>query len=97
MPDGTIEFLRGGTMVAMFGVAIYFLRFWRGTHDRLFLLFSLAFFVLSGSQVIVCWLGKTGDSSPGVYWLRLIAFLLIIAGIVEKNLPARSAKSEDEN
>lgn len=95
MPYGIIEFLRGGTMVALLGAAIYFLRFWIDTHDRLFLLFSLAFFVLSGSQGIVFWLGKTGDSSPEVYWLRLLAFLLIIAGIIEKNLPVRSAKSED--
>lgn len=96
MPDGIIEFLRGGTMVALLGAAIYFYRFWKGTRDRLFLLFSFAFFVQSGSQIIVFWLGKTGDSSPEVYWLRLIAFILIIAGIVEKNLPAKKGASDED-
>ncbi len=96
MPDGIVDFLRGGTMVALLGAAIYFLRFWKDTSDRLFLLFSLAFFILSASQIIVFAMGKTGDSSPEVYWLRLVAFLLIIAGIVEKNLPGQKGNKGDE-
>jgi hypothetical protein len=40
-------FLHGATSMGSIVAALYFLRFWRDTRDRLFVLFSVAFAVLA--------------------------------------------------
>lgn len=86
MCDHVIEFLRGGTMVALLMIGLHFLRFWRDAGDKLFGYFSGAFFLMALSQVAVVLLSETGELA---YWLRLFAFILIIVAIVEKNIPTR--------
>jgi hypothetical protein len=79
------EFLRGALTLAASMAGLFFLRFWRDTRDRLFLLFSLAFWFLA-----LHWLGLA-IADPGVetrhylFILRLVAFGLIIVAIVDKN------------
>jgi hypothetical protein len=100
MPVNVMDFLHGGTMVALLGIALYFLRFWKESGDRLFVFFCAAFFVMSVSQALsLFFVTATADSTPYVYWLRLVSFLLIIVGIVEKNLPPRASakKKGDES
>lgn len=84
-----VDFLRGGTLMAEVGIAVFFLRSWRETHDRLFIFFAAALFVMAISQVVIVYFDGT-DSTPYAYWLRLAAFLLLILGIVEKNIPRKS-------
>ena len=65
--------------------AAFFLRYWRTSGDRLFAFFSAAFAALG-----VEWLGEAviNRSPPGpqyLYLVRLLAFVLIIIGIVDKN------------
>ncbi len=75
-----------GAMVAAYAVAaLFFLRFWRRTGDRLFSLFSLAFFLLAAQRLsLALWVG---ESEPALwpYVVRLLAFLVILGAIVEKN------------
>lgn len=94
MPEGLLNFLGGGTMVALVGVAIFFLRYWRRTADRLFAFFSAAFLLLAIGQTVVLYLGTEGDKLPYAYWLRLAAFILIIIGVLEKNLPAKGQSGD---
>ncbi len=89
MPQAMLSFMHGGTMIALAGVAVIFLRYWSQTRDRLFVLFSAGFFLLAISQTVVLFLGPAGDKLPYAYWLRLAAFVLIIIGVVEKNLPSK--------
>jgi hypothetical protein len=96
IPDNLIDFLRGGAMVCLFGIGVFFLRFWKDTGDRLFGYFSAAFFLMALSQKAVVFLPEGGDYAPYAYWLRFIAFVLIIVGIVEKNLPRAKTNSSDE-
>ena len=71
-----------GAVVALFAVAaMFFLRFWRETSDRLFLFFSSAFALLAVQHS----LALLDASSVFVYLPRLLAFALIIAAIGEKN------------
>lgn len=86
MYDGLIDFLRGGTAIALFAIGLQFLRFWRDSRDRLFAFFCGAFWTMAVSQIAVLALGESGDYTPYAYWLRLLAFALIITAIVEKNL-----------
>jgi len=89
MNDSVIDFLRGGTMIALLGSAIFFWRYWRRTADRLFGFFAIGFFLMALSQVVVLCLGPHADKLPYAYWFRLVAFLFIIFGVIEKNLKGR--------
>lgn len=81
-----IQFLSGSTMVASLAIGIFFLKFWRKTHDRLFLIFSLAFAILAVERVVLLrWGGTVEEVETWVYAIRLVAFVLIIGGIIDKN------------
>ncbi len=74
-------------MLSAVAIAFFFLRFWRKTHDRLFGLFALAFLLLGIERVSI--LAVSSENRPGVYLLRLCAFLLIIFAIADKNRKPR--------
>ena len=74
----------GAIMLGMIGIALFFLRFWRSTGDRLFAMFAAAFALLGLERMLLHFLG-TSEFRPGVYLVRLVAFVLIILAIVEKN------------
>jgi hypothetical protein len=68
---------------------LLFLRFWRTGHDRLFLWFAAAFFLEACNRAVFAWQGA-GDEATAPYLLaRLVFFLLIFVGIVDKNLRSR--------
>ena len=76
--------------MACFTIALFFFRFWRRTNDRLFLLFAAAFVLLMIERVVLVTIDASHEFAPYVYVCRLLAFALIIAGIVDKNRKARS-------
>lgn len=68
--------------------AMFFLRFWHRTRDQLFQAFGLAFLILTAHRGLLAY--HTPGSEPDwVYFLRLLAFLLILAAVVGKNLIPR--------
>lgn len=71
--------------------ALWFLRFWTRTADRLFLLFSLAFSLLAVQRVASVLAMLWTESSVWLYTLRLAAFVLILIAIVDKNRPRKGA------
>ena len=79
-----------GALAMAFGVAgLFFLRFWKETHDRLFAFFALSFFVMAANRVLLA--SAVHDGHTGYfYWVRLLAFGLILIAILDKN---RSRKS----
>jgi hypothetical protein len=79
------EFVSGATMAAALVIAVIFFRYWRQTRDRLFLGFALGFAVFSASRLILAFLDEDDEGRVFVYGLRLLAFLLILAAIVDKN------------
>jgi hypothetical protein len=79
------DFVSGATMAAALVVALIFFRYWRQTHDRLFLGFALGFAVFAVSRLILAFLEEEDEGRIFVYGLRLLAFLLILAAIVDKN------------
>jgi hypothetical protein len=83
------EFAAGAALMACSGIAFYFLREWFRARDRLFLAFGLAFAVLAVHYILLPFFLPDADEHPAVYAIRLVAFGLIIAGIVDKNRPAR--------
>ena len=53
--------------------------------DRLFALFGTALWLLGVSWLLLALVNPTGESRPDVYFIRLLAFLLIIAAMIDKN------------
>jgi hypothetical protein len=91
------EFLSGAVTLAHFIAALFFLRFWRRTHDRLFLAFALAFVLFALNQALAHILSVYHEPTSFIYALRVIGFVLILFAIVDKNLFAtRSAKRTAE-
>ncbi len=65
------------------------LRFWRRTQDRFFLIFALAFWLFGIENIISTFAHLATGASAYVYLVRLAAFLLILAAIVDKNRATR--------
>lgn len=78
-------FLWGGCAMASTVIALYFWRFYRDTRDRLFAMFSLAFLTLAGHWAALATLSPGEETRHYFYVFRLIAFLLILAAIIDKN------------
>lgn len=78
-------FMGGGISVAQLAAALFFLRFWRQTRDPFFAIFSLAFALLAGERIMLVALNTLYEQYTYVYVIRLVAFLLIIFAILQKN------------
>jgi len=84
-----IEFLAGSVSMGFVIVALFFARFWRNTRDRFFLAFAAAFLLLAVNQALAQWLGAADERVSYTYLLRVLAYVIILAAIVDKNLSRR--------
>lgn len=82
--------LIGAVAMASFVAALFFLRFWRQTRDRFFLLFAIAFALDAITRFTLGLVQPDNEAEPLFYLARLLTFSLIIAAIVDKNRPRRS-------
>lgn len=86
------EFL-SGACVALCGVAsLYFWHFRRQTGERFFALFALAFATLGVNFILLAAGDRDSEFRPTLYLVRLAAFALIIAAIVEQNRRASQGR-----
>lgn len=79
------DFISGMILMGYLVGGIFFLRFWRDSRDRLFLMFGIAFFLLALQRLGLYLNHSSHESSTGWYFVRLAAFLLILLAIVDKN------------
>jgi Family of unknown function (DUF5985) len=79
------DFLMGGIAVASLLAGLYFFRFWRQTHDRFFVFFALSFWIEAANRFAMMAQATTSEDLPLHYLVRLVAYGLIIAAIVDKN------------
>lgn len=87
-----IDFLAGASGLATLLVALFFLRFYSDTGDRLFLLFAIAFGVFAVNRVILTVLDDDDEGRTIVYLVRAAAFALIALAILDKNRTARERR-----
>lgn len=78
-------FLGGAISMGFLVAALFFLKFWRATRDRLFLFFAAAFFILIVERVVREGMEIQTEWVPYVYMIRLAAFVVIILAILDKN------------
>jgi hypothetical protein len=79
------EFLMGTIAMASSVAALFFLRFWRDTGDRLFAIFAVAFFLLAITRLGLVLSQQQLEGQTHWYWVRLAAFVLILLAIIDKN------------
>lgn len=82
-------FLIGAISTCSLIAAIFFLKFWRRTRDVLFLAFGVAFLIEGVNRAAVLLAPHPNEGEPAIYLVRLVASLIILAGIVKKNIEAR--------
>jgi hypothetical protein len=83
------HFLSGAITMAYLVAALYFLKFFRRTGDTLFAWFSVAFFVFALQRVALFIVGNGSETDALIYGVRLIAFLMILFAIIQKNLKSK--------
>lgn len=83
-----VEFLAGAVTLGYVVAGMFFVRFWRRTGDRLFVAFACAFALLALNQAAAVFLYVANEPASLVYALRVVAFGIIIAAIVDKNRPS---------
>lgn len=67
--------------------ALFFLRYWRASRERLFAFFSLAFVGMAVNWLVLAMVNRPVDEAQQAYayLIRLVAFVILIVGIIDKN------------
>ena len=82
-------FLLGFVSACSLVAGLFFLRFWRDTHDPLFLGFA-AFFTIQGlSEALTLTLPHPNQGALWLFLLRLAATLAVLGAILWKNASPR--------
>lgn len=83
-PD-VLGVLIGFAAALSFVAGLFFVRFWKRSSDRFFLIFAAAFLLLAAQWILVAVIAPDNETRPLFYLLRAAAFLLIIFAIIDKN------------
>jgi hypothetical protein len=79
------SFLQGACAMGCVVAGLFFARYWRTTRDRFFLFFVAAFWAFALNWVGLAIVQPSIETTHWFYLLRLLAFLLILFAIVDKN------------
>jgi hypothetical protein len=84
------KFLFGAVVMACFVAGLFFLKFWRKTRDRLFVIFAIAFWILGANWLALAFTQRN-EVQTALFVVRFLAFVLILAGIIDKNRAGRTS------
>lgn len=80
-----IDLLSGVLLAEYMVVAVFFLRFWSTSRDRLFLMFAAAFGILAVQRLAIALSREDLEHQAPLYLLRLAAYIVIIVAIIDRN------------
>jgi hypothetical protein len=86
-----LDFVTGANATCAVVAALFFVRFWRQTADPLFARFATAFALLGVHWFFLAATTPEQELRPLLYGIRLLAFVVIIAAIAEKNRARKQA------
>jgi hypothetical protein len=86
-------FLLGIIVTTSVTAGAIFVKFWRRTGERLFLAFGAAFIIEGLNRLTFLLIDDPTEGNPIIYVVRLLAFSLILAAIVSKNVGPYSRRS----
>lgn len=85
MNEDVNQLISGFMVAAYWGAGLFFTRFWRESRDRLFIIFASAFWLLGIQRLALSLTTEVNENVTYLYVVRLIAFVLILWGIIDKN------------
>jgi hypothetical protein len=85
--------LSGGIATASIIAGVFFLRYWRSSHDRFFLYFAASFLIEGVNRFVLYLSSGLQEDAPGYYLIRLVCYGLIVVAIVVKNRERRLPKA----
>jgi hypothetical protein len=68
---------------------LFFFRYWKVSGDRLFAFFAVAFAMLAVNWLALAAIAPAFEARHLLYLVRLVAFVVIIVGILDKNRALR--------
>ncbi|HEX7708771.1 MAG TPA: DUF5985 family protein [Thermoanaerobaculia bacterium] len=66
-------------------IGLFFFRFWLTSRDRLFAMFAVAFWLLAIQRLTLALTQTFFEDQAVFYLLRLLAFVVILVAIIDKN------------
>lgn len=75
----------GAVAMASVIAALFFLKFWRQSGDRLFIWFAIAFAIDAVTRLLLALTDVSSEQEPFFYLARLTTFCAIIFAVVQKN------------
>ncbi|MFY2558676.1 DUF5985 family protein [Corallococcus terminator] len=81
--------LNGAMAMGWLACALFFLRFWKQSHERLFAFFAVSFGLLGVNSAISALMDSLDERRYYLYVARLVAFLIILYAIWDKNRAGR--------
>ena len=87
------NFANGVITMGYLIAGLFFAKFWSRSRDPFFLIFAVAFWLLTANQAVLTIFDLRREEQSWAYLLRLAAFMLIAAAIVYKNAAARRSGS----
>ncbi len=86
--------LSGAVILAYLAIALFFLRFWAQSRDRLFGFFALAFTLMGLNNAGLTLLAADDERRYYLYLVRLFSFLMLLYAIWDKNRARARAPAE---
>jgi hypothetical protein len=84
--------MSGAIAMGYLVAGLFFLRFWRRTDESLFLYFCAAFWILAVQRVALALTAAPSEDDTLFYIIRLVAYVVLLAGIWQKNRASGSEK-----
>lgn len=89
-----------GIACAAFGASgVFFFKFWRASRDPFFFYFTIACWLLAIERCAILALDRApkapeigSESGIWVYLIRLVAFVVILIGVIQKNKRGRAPR-----
>ena len=79
------QLVSGAILMGYLIAGLFFWRFWRETQDRLFAILAVSFWILAIQRLLVAMAVSVFESEAYLYSIRLLAYVLILYAIVDKN------------
>jgi hypothetical protein len=89
-PSVLQQFTRGGLVFGCFVTGLFFLHYFRQSRDRIFVFFVVAFWALALHWIGLAIADPPAETRHYLFLLRLLAFVALIIGILDKNRRSRA-------